>query len=294
MNYWLFRVMMDSDWYPDSWEMMLNKKIAANNWPEEWVNKDKNAKANLTRFKKLKKGDHIIAALSEHRFAGYGVLTSGFYRGGDSFNIPHKNFPNETLHFRERFYADWTAIPLDRKPPFVDCHDLKEKFDIDLQHGFCVKQIDERTFNALKDRLDKDGAIKWKTLSISEPNNLLGTDKNEIDLQTFEVLEGEKYVSDVVLRSRKKSLIDEKKAKSDYRCEICGINFEEIYGDIGRKFIIAHHMEPIGLRKAASETTLSDIALVCANCHHMIHMRNPPFSIQEIKEKFKGRKSNEH
>lgn len=57
------------------------------------------------------------------------------------------------------------------------------------------------------------------------------------------------------------------------KCEVprCGFDFEEIYGEIGRDFAHVHHLKPLGDRTAPSQTKLDDLAVVCANCHAMIH-----------------------
>ena len=54
-------------------------------------------------------------------------------------------------------------------------------------------------------------------------------------------------------------------------CESCGLCFEEFYGPLGAEFIEAHHRLPLG--KVTEETAVSptDLAMLCANCHRMIH-----------------------
>jgi hypothetical protein len=96
-----------------------------------------------------------------------------------------------------------------------------------------------------------------------------------------EALEGKDYLAEVVFRSRNRALIQEKKANSDYCCEVCQFNFEETYGVIGCEFIVAHHLKMIA--GGPSKTTLDDVALVCANCHSMIHTKNPPIAIEELR-----------
>ncbi len=56
-------------------------------------------------------------------------------------------------------------------------------------------------------------------------------------------------------------------------CEVpgCGFDFFEVYGDIGREFAIVHHKAPLADRTAPELTKLDDLAIVCANCHAMIH-----------------------
>jgi hypothetical protein len=74
------------------------------------------------------------------------------------------------------------------------------------------------------------------------------------------------------LRQRK---IDDAKSKSGGRlcCEVpgCGFDFATVYGKIGNGFIHVHHKKPLATRSAPEVTPLGDLALVCANCHAMIH-----------------------
>jgi 5-methylcytosine-specific restriction protein A len=57
-------------------------------------------------------------------------------------------------------------------------------------------------------------------------------------------------------------------------CEACGFNFEAVYGERGKGYIECHHVVP--LHEAGEGTTkLSDLALICSNCHRMIHRSAP-------------------
>jgi hypothetical protein len=55
------------------------------------------------------------------------------------------------------------------------------------------------------------------------------------------------------------------------RCQVCGFSFVETYGELGRGFIEAHHTQPVATLKPGSRTKVEDIALVCPNCHEMLH-----------------------
>ncbi|MEV6261938.1 HNH endonuclease [Streptomyces sp. NPDC051784] len=57
-------------------------------------------------------------------------------------------------------------------------------------------------------------------------------------------------------------------------CEACGFDFEEVYGDRGQGYIECHHVVPLH-EAGEGRTKLSDLALICANCHRMIHRRAP-------------------
>jgi 5-methylcytosine-specific restriction protein A len=58
-------------------------------------------------------------------------------------------------------------------------------------------------------------------------------------------------------------------------CEACGFDFGKTYGDRGQGFIECHHVEPLHQTRERS-TTINDLALLCSNCHRMIH-RKPPW-----------------
>ncbi|MGW4505935.1 HNH endonuclease [Streptomyces sp. NPDC004436] len=57
-------------------------------------------------------------------------------------------------------------------------------------------------------------------------------------------------------------------------CESCGFDYEEVYGDRGAGYIECHHVVPLH-EAGEGRTKLSDLALICANCHRMIHRAAP-------------------
>ncbi len=67
-------------------------------------------------------------------------------------------------------------------------------------------------------------------------------------------------------------------------CEVprCRFDFEATYGDIGRGFAHVHHVEALGERDEARETTLQELAVVCANCHAMIHAGGQCRTLQAV------------
>jgi hypothetical protein len=102
--------------------------------------------------------------------------------------------------------------------------------------------------------------------------------------QQREATEGEIYRKEAIFRRRNRALIQAKKANSDYCCEVCGFNFRKTYGAIGQDYIVAHHLKPIS--SGVAKTTIKDIALLCANCHAMAHVKNPsiPIPIEELRK----------
>lgn len=54
-------------------------------------------------------------------------------------------------------------------------------------------------------------------------------------------------------------------------CENCSFSFEAKYGDRGKGFIEVHHVQPLAALLPNVVTKLSDLMLLCANCHRIIH-----------------------
>lgn len=71
-----------------------------------------------------------------------------------------------------------------------------------------------------------------------------------------------------------------------YKCQVCGFDFAETYGEHGRNYIEVHHINP--LAEQNGEHTVNpetDLVCLCANCHRMAHRnRNSVLSIDELKE----------
>lgn len=66
-------------------------------------------------------------------------------------------------------------------------------------------------------------------------------------------------------------------------CEVCSFDFEALYGDRGRDFIECHHREPLSVT-GPRQTALSDLALLCSNCHRMIHRYRPWLTVAQLVE----------
>lgn len=66
-------------------------------------------------------------------------------------------------------------------------------------------------------------------------------------------------------------------------CQVCEFDFEQQYGAIGADFIEGHHTIPVSEMKENHMTSPNEIALLCANCHRMIHKKRPWLSIDELK-----------
>jgi 5-methylcytosine-specific restriction protein A len=88
-------------------------------------------------------------------------------------------------------------------------------------------------------------------------------------------------------RERDKALVQKKKAHflgehSRLFCQVCSFDFEKVYGARGSDFIECHHTKPVSDLVSGEKTKLSELAMVCSNCHRMIHRRKPWLSLAQL------------
>ena len=65
------------------------------------------------------------------------------------------------------------------------------------------------------------------------------------------------------------------------RCEGCGFDFAAAYGSRGEGFIEVHHLLPLSVGGPRA-TRLSDLVVLCANCHRMVHRREPWLELDQL------------
>lgn len=103
-------------------------------------------------------------------------------------------------------------------------------------------------------------------------------DKN-LDYEFESFSEGEQQSRFAMHRKRENKLRNSKiasylKENGNLRCEVprCGFDFFELYGELGREYAHVHHKIPLSTAPPDGFTVrLEDLAVVCANCHSMIH-----------------------
>ena len=91
------------------------------------------------------------------------------------------------------------------------------------------------------------------------------------------------------LRERNQAVI--KTAKNIHKqkfgklfCQTCGFDFQNVYGDVGLDYIEGHHTVPLSQLTGKTVTKVTDIALVCSNCHRMLHRRRPWLDMKQLKD----------
>jgi 5-methylcytosine-specific restriction protein A len=78
--------------------------------------------------------------------------------------------------------------------------------------------------------------------------------------------------------------------KQGCKCAVCGVILADIYGEVAQGFIHVHHLTLLAVRNGSYEINPQrDLRPVCPNCHAIIHLKNPPYTIQQARS-FLGRK----
>jgi 5-methylcytosine-specific restriction protein A len=109
-----------------------------------------------------------------------------------------------------------------------------------------------------------------------------------IDDGIQEAPEGRLLTQKHFARERNRQLVETKRKQALMRhgklvCEVCDFDFVIQYGERGKGFIECHHTKPVATLGEGHKTHVDDLALVCANCHRMIHHSKRWLSISELK-----------
>ena len=103
----------------------------------------------------------------------------------------------------------------------------------------------------------------------------------EQDDPEYSAYEGEERRLYVLHRRRESSLRRKKIAAAlidnggVLKCEVpgCGFDFKRRYGKLGEGFAHVHHKKPLSeMPPEGQKISLKELAVVCANCHAMIHV----------------------
>jgi len=152
-------------------------------------------------------------------------------------------------------------------------------------------KLDKQVFEEFASDTDRLHQIANRLREVSKDlelaNKLYLISEDEEDEQ-FQVKEGAVIYKLHKYRERDSKIIKKKKEK-EYKklgklpCEACTFDFYQRYGELGHKYIECHHRTPLSDFSTTSKTGLSDLALVCANCHRMLHRKVDTLSIEGLR-----------
>jgi hypothetical protein len=155
-------------------------------------------------------------------------------------------------------------------------------------NGYLLFESEQQYKSSLHLALGKQISVRKPGIS-AVPGYVRMLDPNDtplvdIDIHEYEGIEGRKRLLVHLSRERNRRLIIQKKKKAlSLACEVCGFSFAGEYGPLAADYCEVHHLVPLSEAQAERKTSLKDLALLCANCHRVIHLRNPPFTLEEVK-----------
>ena len=146
--------------------------------------------------------------------------------------------------------------------------------------------IPERLFKSTNYRITRPtevNAATFKALRSLAKRTALPEDDDEAAFP-----EGREVLLQHKARERNPAVVQAAKAKflqkhGSFVCQACGFDFVDFYGEVGRGFIEAHHTIPVSELQPGSKTRAADIALVCSNCHRMLHRHRPWIKMSDLK-----------
>ncbi|WP_051056155.1 HNH endonuclease [Cylindrospermum stagnale] len=211
------------------------------------------------------------------------------------FDTPKVILPKNILYtFKRQIENSEISVTVDTvKRKYIVKQDNCSRKAVDVVEYLKIKKFDIPTKDTSKPRKVFNwilsGDYHWTIDTTIEETISLEVIERFKDLDEEEVFsEGKEKYSVHKSKERNQKLVARKKQEAlsvnpNLPCEICKFSFKERYGELGDKFIEAHHIFPISELTEATETKLEDLILVCSNCHKMIHRTRPWLTKEEIK-----------
>ncbi|MEU0538338.1 HNH endonuclease [Nocardia sp. NPDC005978] len=119
---------------------------------------------------------------------------------------------------------------------------------------------------------------------IDEGTDAVGLDDEaaEVEAREGRLLRRWHYARERDRALRKRKIADFLGLHERVFCEVCFFDFEKTYGARGAQFTECHHVTPLHV-SGDTTTKLSDLILLCANCHRMIHHGSPWITPDELR-----------
>jgi|GEM_PF-2949240 Predicted restriction endonuclease len=166
--------------------------------------------------------------------------------------------------------------------PFTE---ILENLELNSQHkiGTLNGPNSVQSFRVIREITASSSVVLDALLVDAELGSRLSSDL-DIHLEQHLALEGSIALRNHLERERDPAIVKLKKQSAEtLQCEACGFSFKESYGELAAGYCEVHHLLPLATLVTARKTRLEDLAILCANCHRVAHLRIPPFEISEIR-----------
>jgi len=235
-------------------------------------------------MQRIKERDLVIPALVTIR-NNPGINTSELIKQLQNYLKPSGK-DNEKIENRNDTYFS-------QKVRNLKSHDTLSEFtDYDAEKGWFINPKGKEYLSSNKEKVKafEDLLIKnfeyHTIIEFLQQNTSSSTTSIEEDGFRYfdedeEIEEGNVQYSRIKTRTRSAKLRREaikhfKDSEGKIQCSICGFDFEDKYGTLGKGFIEIHHKKPIYTysdqdQKQMVSEILNNLMPVCPNCHRMIH-----------------------
>ena len=118
---------------------------------------------------------------------------------------------------------------------------------------------------------------------IADPD---ATPSFDVDIHSLIATEGRGRLVLHLQRERNQALVRRKKEQSaSLDCEICGFSFSRAYNGAASDYCEVHHLFPLSKVEQTTRTRMEDLAILCANCHRVVHLRDDPepYTLNEVR-----------
>ena len=106
----------------------------------------------------------------------------------------------------------------------------------------------------------------------------------DVDIHTVDATEGRRRLVLHLQRERNQTIVRNKKKNAmSLDCEVCGFSFSRAYGSAAKDYCEVHHLLPLSDVEHSTQTRIEDLAILCANCHRVVHLSNPPYTLFQVK-----------
>lgn len=106
----------------------------------------------------------------------------------------------------------------------------------------------------------------------------------DVDIHTVAATEWRRRLVLHLQRERNQTVVRNKKKQAvSLDCEVCGFSFSRAYGSAASDYCEVHHLLPLSDVEHTTRTRMEDLAILCANCHRVVHLDNPPYTLEQVR-----------
>tara|TARA_B100000953_G_C17955460_1_gene401305 strand:- start:64 stop:963 length:900 start_codon:yes stop_codon:yes gene_type:complete len=180
---------------------------------------------------------------------------------------------------------------------FAELHDIPLRQEITqdnpLNYPFQIKRYKDEKWTKDSQVTLKQGkyltSCSNKLFTLLQECSEIETSNQELDKSNSQVeyAEGKRKEREAYFFARNPKLIREAKRLHGYKCQACGFEFKDKYGEFGKDYIECHHENVLSERPEEEwsddvKTSINDVKVLCSNCHRMIHHKKPAITFQKL------------